>query len=260
MEQEKIEQFVVDLLELSGIKQDDESNVISSVLFHIVSANALCDTLSEDDKSLLKHFMKHLQFNFSVRFNLKERKEKPKEKKLPPAPPIKKEKEKEKEEKTPPSAGGILKAALDKKREAFRQECLSFLKKYETEIVTNFYLYWAEETTKGGKMRWETQKTWNTAMRMEKWANNEITASKLAANFRLKKVKQQRQKEQAQQQIATAVAKERQQADLQREAETERAKKEAGGLAEAIANNPSGILAHVMRERQKREANEKQKQ
>ena len=109
-------------------------------------------------------------------------------------------------------------------------------------------------------MRWETEKTWNTKMRMRKWANNEITASKLAANFRLKKVKQQQQKEKSQQQVATAVAKERQQADLQREAETERSKKEAGGLDEAIANNPSGILAHVMRERQKREANEKQKQ
>ena len=260
MKQEKIEQFVVDLLELSGIKQDDESNVISSVLFHIVSANALCDTLSEDDKSLLKHFMKHLQFNFSVRFNLKERKEKPKEKKLPPAPPIKKEKEKEKEEKNSLTADGVFSRALDKRKEAFRQECLSLIGQYEAQVVTDFYLHWAEETTTGGKMRWETEKTWNTKMRMRKWANNEITASKLAANFRLKKVKQQQQKEKSQQQVATAVAKERQQADLQREAETERSKKEAGGLDEAIANNPSGILAHVMRERQKREANEKQKQ
>ncbi|MBQ2209352.1 MAG: hypothetical protein II404_05250, partial [Prevotella sp.] len=60
-------------------------------------------------------------------------------------------------------------------------------------------------------------------------------------------------------QQVTAVAQERQQADLQREAETERSKKEAGGLDEAIANNPTGILAHVMRERQKREAKEQEK-
>ncbi|MBQ2210034.1 MAG: hypothetical protein II404_08745 [Prevotella sp.] len=108
-------------------------------------------------------------------------------------------------------------------------------------------------------MRWETEKTWNTKMRIKRWGSNQYSAATTAASIRIKKVKKLQQAEQEQQKTATVVAQERQQADLQREAETERSKKEAGGLDEAIANNPSGILAHVMRERQKREANEKQK-
>ena len=259
MEHERIDNDVRKLLEMCGLEQEGDKQRLYDVLYYLLTAAALRDTMNADEKNQLKPLMKHLQFYFSTKFNLKERREKKKKESFPPYPLIKKESKKAQGEKTYIYADGVFSKALDKRKEAFRQECLAFIGQYETQRVTDFYLYWAEETTKGGKMRWETEKTWNTEMRMKRWVSNPISMASTAAAIRMKKAKQQQQKEQAQQQTASEVAKEREQADLQREAETERSKKEAGGLAEAVANNPTGILAHVMRERQKREAHEKQK-
>ena len=260
MEQEKIKKYVTDLLEVCGLRREGEEQRLYDVLYYLLTAAALRDTMNADEKNQLKPLMKHLQFYFSTKFNLKERREKKKKESFPPYPLIKKEPPKAQGEKTTDRVDDVFSKAFGKRKETFRQECLALIGEYDAQQVTAFYLYWVEETTKGGKMRWEAQKTWNTKMRMKRWSSNQYSAADSAAKLRLKKAMQLQKKEQAQQQVASVVAKERQQADLQREAETERSKKEAGGLDEAIANNPSGILAHVMRERQKREANEKQKQ
>ena len=89
---------------------------------------------------------------------------------------------------------------------------------------------------------------------MARWKGNQYSTATTVAGIRLKKVKQQQAKEAQQQQTASEIAHERQQADEQREADTEQAKKEAGGLADTISKNPSGFLAQVQRDRQKREA------
>ena len=261
MEHAKIEQYVNDLLTVTGLERDGKEQSLWDALYHLCMAAALRDLMTMDEKELLKPFIKKLQFFFVTRFDLRERKGKQKKESFPPNPLIKEKKEKAEGERTNERAerdfSGVSFGSSDafgRRKDAFRKECLALIGKYEAQQVADFYYYWAEETKYGGKMRWETKKTWNTEFRMARWKGNQYSTATTVAGIRLKKVKQQQAKEAQQQQTASEIAHERQQADEQREADTEQAKKEAGGLADTISKNPSGFLAQVQRDRQKREA------
>ena len=253
--------YVTDLLKVCGIENGGKEQPLWDALYHLCMAAALRDLMTMDEKELLKPFIKKLQFFFSTRFDLRERKGKQKKESFPPNPLIKKKQEKTQEERTcmcvDDNFSGVSSGSSDafgRRKDAFRKECLALIGKYGAQQVGDFYHYWAEETKDGGKMRWETKKTWNTEFRMARWAKNEYTSKNDSANIRLEKVRQQQAKEAQQQQTASEIAHERRQADQQREADTEQARKEAGGLADTISKNPTGILAQVQRDRQKREA------
>ena len=253
--------YVTDLLKVCGIENGGKEQPLWEALYHLCMAAALRDLMTMDEKELLKPFIKKLQFFFSTRFDLRERKGKQKKESFPPNPLIKEKKEKAQGERTNERVADAFSGvsswssdAFGRRKDAFRKECLALIGKYEAQRVGDFYHYWAEETKDGGKMRWETKKTWNTEFRMARWAGNQYSKASTAAAIRLEKVRQQQAKEARQQQTASEIAHERRQADQQREADTEQARKEAGGLADTISKNPTGILAQVQRDRQKREA------
>ena len=123
----------------------------------------------------------------SLNISLKERRKNEKKEKFPPHPLLKKDKEKKQEEKTPTPVGDERAEDFNRRKEAFRNECLLLTKVYDTQQVTDFFIYWAEESKMAKKMRWEAQKTWNTKMRMKRWVNNEYTNANYAAKVRANK-------------------------------------------------------------------------
>lgn len=53
----------------------------------------------------------------------------------------------------------------------FITELEKFKEKYPKELLNNFYKYW-KETSPGGKMRFQLEKTWETELRLENWERN----------------------------------------------------------------------------------------
>ena len=143
MEQEKIKKYVTDLLEVCGLAREGEEERLYDVFFHLLTAAAMCDLLDADEKKLVKPFTKKLQYFFATKISLKERKRKDKKEIFPPNPLLKKKEDKEKEGIMCVCADGVFSKALDKRKEVFRQECLSLIGEYEAEQVTDFYLYWS---------------------------------------------------------------------------------------------------------------------
>lgn len=71
-----------------------------------------------------------------------------------------------------PSAHSKQKTIEEKKQE-FREALKPHLEKYGQEMLIDFFNYWTEETKDKKKLRWELQKTWNTAGRLATWKKNE---------------------------------------------------------------------------------------
>ena len=202
MEHAKIEQYVNDLLTVTGLEPGGKEQPLWEALHHLCMAAALRDLMTMEEKELLKPFIKKLQFFFSTRFDLRERKGKQKKESFPPNPLIKEKKEKAQGERpcmcVVDNFSGVSSGsseAFGRRKEAFRKECLALIGKYEAQRVGDFYHYWAEETKDGGKMRWETKKTWNTEFRMARWVGNQYSKASTAADIRLEKVKKQQAKE-----------------------------------------------------------------
>ena len=72
METAKIEQDVVNLLNLSGI--DNEGLVVQQTLHHMLMCVKLYETLDAEQRARVAKWRKHFQFLTNIRFNLKERK------------------------------------------------------------------------------------------------------------------------------------------------------------------------------------------
>ncbi len=78
---------------------------------------------------------------------------------------------KEEESKEDSGAGPPTKSFKNFTDVDFMNEVLKFKDKYPQEMRNMFYKYWKEKNSKG-KMRFQLEKTWETELRLEKWANN----------------------------------------------------------------------------------------
>ena len=165
-------------------------------------------------------FMKKLQFFFSTRFDLRERKGKQKKESFPPNPLLKNKQEKGLEEKTIYIADGdfsgfssdekeqpeeekqtakvvrlkghqYLSATLRARQEAFAAELRTYDGIYTREALNDFFNYWAEENKETGEMLWETKKTWNLSKRLKRWVSNMYTNANSAAVIRMNRLKKQ---------------------------------------------------------------------
>lgn len=56
--------------------------------------------------------------------------------------------------------------------EEFANELKKFKDLYPRELLTEFYRHWKEKSP-GGKMRFQLEKTWETELRLQKWARNQ---------------------------------------------------------------------------------------
>jgi hypothetical protein len=260
MKESEIERYVSDLLTVSGFRHDGAEHRLWVLLHHLYSAVALWEQATDEERQVVEAMRVKLQYFFSAKINLKERKRKKTEnEKLPPTPPLKgKEKQKEKTEKIPAPVGRTCEGVDENKRESFRQQCLAFVGKYDTARLTDFFNYWSEETRTTGRMRYEGQRYWNLEKRLSRWMQNSYAAADIAAAIRLRKAKKRLAEEQgaASQQQQAAAERQKQQRTLEQQAADSR--RDASTMEEQVRRNPNGILARFERERrQKEEATKK---
>jgi hypothetical protein len=260
MKETEVERYVSDLLTVSGFRNDGAEHRLWVLLHHLYSAVALWEQATDEERQMVEAMRKKLQYFFSAKIKLKETKRNKKEnEKLPPTPPLKgKEKQKEKTEKTNFFAGRECESVDEEKKEAFRQQCLAFVGKYDTARLTDFFNYWSEETRTTGRMRFEGQRYWNTEKRLARWMNSKYAVENVAAAIRLRKAKRKLAEEQgaASQQQQAAEERQKQQQALEQQAEDSR--RDASTMEEQVRRNPNGILARFERERkQKEEATKK---
>ena len=255
MKESEIERYVSDLLTVSGFRHDGAEHRLWVLLHHLYSAVALWEQATDEERQMVESMRKKLQYFFSAKINLKERKRKKTEKeKLPPTPPLKgKEKQKERAEKNFFCAAGEKGEAVNEKKEAFRKQCLAYVGKYDTARLTDFFNYWSEETRTTKRMRFEGQRYWNLEKRLARWVQNSYAADNTAAAIRLRKAKKRLAEESAaaSQQQQAAAEREQQQRTLEQQVADSR--RDASTMEEQVRRNPNGILARFERERKARE-------
>lgn len=179
MDQQKIERYVEDLLTVSGILKDGAEQPVWLLLHHLYSAVAMYELMNPQQRALIAGIQRKLRYFFDAKCDLKERKRKQEKENTPPHPLYKEKARKEKEEKNIYIEG----------REAFHQECLSYVNKYDVERLADFYNYWSEVNEKTGKMRFEKERYWNTERRLKRWMNTSYSADNSAAALRLEREK-----------------------------------------------------------------------
>lgn len=59
----------------------------------------------------------------------------------------------------------------DERRKEFINSLSPYLQKYGSDMLNNFYRYWAQDD--GSKLRFEKQKSWNLDLRLAKWKSNQ---------------------------------------------------------------------------------------
>jgi hypothetical protein len=60
-------------------------------------------------------------------------------------------------------------AGIQKRKFEFQDAIRPYVTKYGKAMCNSFYKYWSETTKSGKKMRWELEKTWEVAKRLEFW-------------------------------------------------------------------------------------------
>ena len=188
MEVGRIERYVSDLMTVSGVDKEGKEQNVGLALYHLLMSAALHDVMSDEDKDLFKALTKKLQYFFSAKIALKERKRNKEKKNFPPNPLLKEKEKTEKEEKKRESVGDA--------KSAFHEECLKYVGQYDIQRLTDFYLYWSEEDAKG-KMRFQYERCWNTEKRLKRWMTTSYNIANTAAAIRLSKLQKTQDRQQA---------------------------------------------------------------
>ena len=212
----KIEGYVTDLLEISGIGHEDKELPLRQTLYHMLMCVKLYEGLDEATRDVVAKWRKHFQYLIAIKFHLKETKRRKERKAFPSDTSIEKKEKKDKKEKT------IL-SVCDAK-EAFRKECLSYVGQYDTKLLTDFYNYFSEANPRTGKMRWQGKRYWDTKKRLERWVRNSISTDIVAASERLTKAQRNQQKVSDEERRSKELAAQREEANARREAEIEQSK------------------------------------
>lgn len=66
------------------------------------------------------------------------------------------------------------KSSLDRRKERFYGELMSYLDKYPQDMIEDFYVYWSEPNRSKTKMRFEMEKTWSLSGRLATWAKRDF--------------------------------------------------------------------------------------
>ena len=163
----------------AGMKSDHEEQGIRQMFFHLFCAIRYYRDMTYAEKNKAG-FLYRTKFKntYSLTGFFKERKRKRDKKSSPLHPSYKEESGvKDKAQKIIYIAG----------REAFHQECLGYVDKYDEQRLADFYNYWSEVNEQTGKMRFEEQRYWNTERRLKRWMNTSYSADNSAAALRLKR-------------------------------------------------------------------------
>ncbi len=196
----RIENNVERMLNDRGLGKDHQDQAVRQLLYHLYIAIDIYRYMTQTEKNKAGYWYRIFKGTFTLRNFLKERKRK-REKEKSPLHPSYKVKEREYKEKVQENTLSVgrdfsnVSEDLTNRRNAFRQQCLDRIEKYDETTLAAFYNYWSEENSKSGKMRFEFQKTWNIDRRLARWANSGFTADDKAARIRLSNAKRRQDKE-----------------------------------------------------------------
>ena len=260
MELEEIKRYVTDWLTFSGVERKDMEVQVYEALHHLLTAMKLYDLMDAEARAFVSEFvslrMNHfLNVKISIKTKSQERKRNKEKKIIPPDPLLK---EKDKKEKAENERERVCDAVSDddedfkKRREAFRQQCLAYVGKYDDKRLADFFRHFSQKSQTTGKMMFEAEEYWTLENRLELWMNNRHTAEINAAE-RAKKSRGKQQKEQTDTKAQQEQAAQREAANARLEAQIEQSKAGAVTADEQIARNPDGILARLRREREAKE-------
>lgn len=80
------------------------------------------------------------------------------------------------------SAIGVLQAKCKERERVFENSLIPFVISrggiYQPQMIRAFFNYWTEKNKSGTKMRFELEKTWETAKRLVTWANHDQQIAK----------------------------------------------------------------------------------
>ena len=68
---------------------------------------------------------------------------------------------------------GQTESKVEKRKTDFYNSLIPYLQQYPKEMIRDFFDYWSELNKSRTKMRFETEKTWETPKRLLTWANND---------------------------------------------------------------------------------------
>ena len=116
---------------------------------------------------------------------------KQKNEEIPPTPP-KEEKKQKKEKNSPKTACAREEIStksdgerLEQRRQCFVDALQPFAERYGQEMIGQFAEYWTEPNRSNTRMRFELQRTWNTSLRLARWARNDYAFNTPPSNNRL---------------------------------------------------------------------------
>ena len=244
LDMKQIENYVDGLLEYNGLHRECREQRARLLLHNLYMAATMFLQMSDEEKLLIAAMQKKLGKIFSTtKISLNERKRRIDNEKIPPHPQIKEKDSKDQADK-------ILYIA--ERREAFHQECLSYVGQYDTQRLADFYNYYSEANPRTGKMRFEGKRYWDLESRLKRWMNTSYCSDNTAAAIRLSRTRNRRVKESAngyQQQVMArqqVMAAEREAENQKREQELEQSKQNSISLEEYAKRHPDSKLAKMV--------------
>ena len=248
MDNNLIERNVDQVLADKGLVKDYKDQTVRLLLYHLYTAIDIYRYMTQTEKDEAGRWYRVFKTSFSLRNFLKERK-RHRERKNPPCTPLIRKDLLEKAQKTTHTVEREIRD-LTERQMAFWLELEQYIGKYDRQTVLRFFYYWAEEDKRTGKMKYETESSWNTKYRLAIWSKRSFEVNDQTAELRLAKVKGKAKDDTVEQQ---AIAAKREQDYAKREEEMEQSKQNQMLTDEYLAKNPNGFLAQVARERQARE-------
>jgi hypothetical protein len=232
MEYNKIEGYVTDLLEISGIGHEDKEQPLRLTLYHMLMCVKLYEGLDEATRGIVAKWRKHFQYLIAIKFNLKERKGRKEKKNSPSYSPNKEKAEEAKGEKTTHTvcdADSGFDEDLLMRYEVFKKKCEKYVGKYGREMIDNFVRYWTLPNQATGKMQFEEKTYWCLKPMLESWSSKSYTKKDAVAAMSLKKAQQKKQKTSDDEARSRQLAAEREEANA--ELERQRAESKAGAVS-----------------------------
>ena len=151
---EKIESYVDDLLNLSGVVNGEGERPVWLLLHHLYCAVAMFSLMNDSERALIKGVQRRLKYFFSFNVSIKQRRRRTEKEILPPVPLTLEKENKEKEEKTTLSAGRALSlplSDLEKRQNAFKMEIWNHRGNIDMDMLNDFYYYWTDVNPKTQK-------------------------------------------------------------------------------------------------------------
>ena len=245
------EQYAKELIKICGYSSKNTESRLYALLYHQYAAIALYETASAADRSAVDAVAKRLKSLISIKFKLKERggRKKEKQENAPTPPKEKIEKKEETAKKTSVSASREA-WVLDERQKAFWKELSQYIDKpYDLQLVQSFFYYWAEKEKKSGKMLWETRRSWNLRMRLASWSKRSYCIDDRIAQIKLQKVEKRNEADTASKHYQQSVTAIREQDNERREREQEQSKQNQELTDDYLKRNPNGLLARWAREK-----------